>query len=167
MKVYWYEIASASELAMAEVKALENNTQGLAYADSVQDSESLEAIETMLGEQFYCVMFETFTGDYTNIFVKNFKYDSWHKVYEFEVDNEPTKVNFRIGKEGEIFGLMPEVQELYGRCAIYTFQGHTSGYYSDNIASSKPAPFSSYRGLYLAMLRAGYNVQPIKKFTKR
>lgn len=75
------------EYEAANIKALENNTSGLAFSCPIQDSESLDAIQEMLNDnEITSASFETWQGDYAPLFVRylypSFRYDdnAWYKV---------------------------------------------------------------------------------------
>ncbi len=74
------------DLVQAQLKALENNSIGLALACRTQDSETLVAIQELLSDDaITACLFETYTGDYTNIFV-SYDIPSYNPIVWYKVD---------------------------------------------------------------------------------
>lgn len=163
----WFEEVSQQHLALQHELAKVHNTEGLSFVKR-GDADFSEICEYLALDQndVYALQFETYTGDYTNVYVSFGNLLKWFRLERYEVDNYQTKVNFRRDKYG-VFALMPELPELNGRCTVYTPHGHTSGYYGENIDTSKPVTDDDKEAsqLYRAMLQAGYNVKRIYRYT--
>jgi hypothetical protein len=63
--------ATLYEISAANTVALEHNTWGLAFVCEMDDFETIEELRQMLDdENVTAAQFETWTGEYTNIFVR-------------------------------------------------------------------------------------------------
>jgi hypothetical protein len=84
-----------------------------------------------------------------------------------EGESMKIKVNFRKYSDGDIVALFPTIPWGRDTCTSYMHIGqHGDADYDYCLMQTKPATKEEYTELYDELIESGYELQPIKRYTR-